>query len=208
MPSECHNHGSRFFGNSIIMHIGLFFGSFNPIHIGHLAIASYIAQFTELSKVWFVVSPHNPLKEKQTLLKDYHRLAMVKAAVENISYLNACDIEFNLPQPSYTINTLAHLEEKYPQHTFSLILGSDNLTSLHKWKNHEIIIERHKLFVYPRPEVALTAWHTHSKVQLIDAPRMDISSTFIRNLIKEGKDAQCFMPRQSWEYLDEMNFYK
>jgi len=106
-------------------------------------------------------------------------------------YLNACDIEFNLPQPSYAVNTLAHLEEKYPQHTFSLILGSDNLTSLHKWKNHEVIIERYKLFVYPRPKLALTAWHTHHQVQLIDAPRMDISSTFIRNLIKEGKDAQC-----------------
>jgi nicotinate-nucleotide adenylyltransferase len=190
------------------MHIGLFFGSFNPIHIGHLAIASYIAQFTELSQVWFVVSPHNPLKEKQTLLKEYHRLAMVNAALENIPYLKATDIEFGLPQPSYTVNTLAHLEEKYPQHTFSLILGSDNLTNFHKWKNHEVIIERYKLLVYPRPEVALTVWHTHPNVQLINAPRMDISSTFIRNVIKQGKDAQCFMPSKSWEYLDDMNFYK
>lgn len=190
------------------MQIGLFFGSFNPIHIGHLAISSYMAQFTDLSQVWFVVSPHNPLKEKKALLKDYHRLAMVKAAVENIPYLSASDIEFSLPKPSYTVNTLAHLEEKYPQHTFSLILGSDNLISFHKWKNHEVIVERHNLYIYPRPNVALTPWHTHPKVNIIEAPRMDVSSTFIRQLINEGKDAKCFMPKEAWEYLDEMNFYK
>lgn len=190
------------------MHIGLFFGSFNPIHIGHMAIASYMAQFTDLEQVWFVVSPHNPLKAKQSLLKDYHRLAMVKAAIENIPYLKASDIEFALPQPSYTINTLAHLEEKYPQHQFSLILGSDNLTSFHKWKNHDILLERHFFYVYPRPDVEPTPWHSHPKVRLIDAPRMDISSTFIRNLIPQGKDAQCFMPMHAWQYLDEMNFYR
>jgi len=131
------------------MNIGLFFGSFNPVHIGHIAIAGYLAQFTELDQVWMVVSPHNPLKEKSSLLADYHRMAMLKLAIEHTPYLKASDVEFHLPQPSYTVNTLAHLEEKYPAHRFMLILGSDNLQSFMKWKNHEVILKRYKMIVYP-----------------------------------------------------------
>lgn len=190
------------------MHIGLFFGSFNPIHNGHLAIAGYMAQFTELDQVWFVVSPHNPFKEKKSLLKGYHRLAMVNAAVEDISYLRGSDIEFGLSQPSYTINTLVHLIEKYPNDEFSLIMGSDNLVHLKKWKNYEEILKHHKIYVYPRPSHSTSDLENHSSVIITKAPLMEISSTFIRNLIAESKDACPFMPFKAWEYLDEMNFYK
>ena len=143
------------------MHIGLFFGSFNPIHVGHLSIAGYMAQFTDLDQVLFVVSPHNPLKEKKSLLKGHHRLAMVNAAIDDILYLRATDIEFSLPQPSYTVNTLVHLSEKYPQHKFSLIMGSDNLQSLDKWKNYEVILSNHSILVYPRPGSAKSAFDNH-----------------------------------------------
>jgi nicotinate-nucleotide adenylyltransferase len=190
------------------MQIGLFFGSFNPIHIGHLAIASYAAQFGELDQVWFVVSPHNPFKEKRSLLKAHHRLAMVRAAIDDISYLSVSDIELALPQPSYTINTLAHLEEKYPQHQFSLLIGSDNLAGFPKWKNHELILERHQLLVYPRVGSEPSILLKHPHVQEISAPQVEISSTFIRTSIFEGKDVRCFMPERAWLYLEKMNFYK
>ena len=191
------------------MHIGLYFGSFNPIHNGHLAVAGYMAQFTALNQVWLVVSPQNPLKEKQSLLKDHHRYAMVQRALESYSYLRVSDIEFHLPVPSFTINTLVALQEKYPQHQFSLIMGSDNLQSLHKWKNFDAILEHHHIFVYPRKGSDGGQFRNHPHVIWVaDAPEVEISSTFIREAIKNKKSAQFLMPPEAWQYAEEMHFYK
>lgn len=190
------------------MHIGLFFGSFNPIHIGHLALANYMAEFTDLEQVWFVVSPHNPLKEKASLLNQQQRLHMVNLAIEKTPFFKSSDIEFNLSQPSYTVNTLAHLIEKFPKHQFSLILGEDNLSSFTKWKNYKEILKNHKLYVYPRPNCEISELKSHTQVVLTEAPLIEISSTFIRNAIKSKKDINHFMHPDSWNYCDEMNFYK
>lgn len=191
------------------MRIGLYFGSFNPIHVGHLAIAGYFAQFTELDQVWFIVSPHNPFKEKNSLLKGHHRLAMVRAAIEDCSYLKASDVEFNLTQPSYTINTLALLKEKHPTHQFFLILGSDSLESFPKWRNAQVILEQYQLIVFPRHGHNGGELRNHPSVHWADAaPQIELSSTMIRKAISEGKDVRCFMPESAWKYLDEMNFYK
>jgi nicotinate-nucleotide adenylyltransferase len=188
---------------------GLYFGTFNPVHIGHLAIAGYMAQFTDLDQVWMVVSPHNPLKEKKSLLKDYHRLAMLKAAIEEYSYLKASDVEFHLPIPSYTVNTLAHLEEKYPAHHFSLIVGSDNLETLTKWKNHEVILDRYDLYVYPRPGHEGGLLRNHPRVHwMAEAPLLEISATFIRESVHRKKDIRFLMPEKAWEYMCEMHFYE
>lgn len=190
------------------MHIGLFFGSFNPIHIGHMAIANYMVEFTDMDQLWFVVSPHNPLKEKKNLLGQQQRLYMVNVAVEDFPKFKSSNIEFDLPQPSYTVNTLAHLKEKYPQHTFSLIIGQDNLVTFDKWKNYEEILKQFKLYVYPRPDCEKSKFDSHPNVVFTQAPMMDISSTFIRNAIKEKKDVRFFLPEKAWEYVDSMNFYK
>ena len=190
------------------MHVGLFFGSFNPIHIGHLALANYMASFTDLKAVWFVVSPHNPLKEKASLLDQNQRLHMVNLAIEDIAFFKSSDIEFKLSQPSYTINTLAHLKEKYPKHTFSLIIGEDNLQSFTKWKNYEEILKNHKLYVYPRPNVLKSELKKHPQIVMTEAPIMEISSTFIRNAIKNSKNISFFMHPKSWQYCEEMSFYK
>lgn len=190
------------------MQVGLFFGSFNPIHIGHMALANYMLAYTEMDEVWFVISPHNPLKEKTSLLNQNQRLFMVNAAVEDFPKFKASTIEFNLSQPSYTINTLAHLKEKYPKHEFSLIIGQDNLQNFHKWKNHEEILARHKLYVYPRPNCSKSQFDSHPNVVLTEAPLMDVSSTFIRNAIKDKKDVRFFVPEKVWEYIDSMNLYK
>jgi nicotinate-nucleotide adenylyltransferase len=188
--------------------IGLFFGSFNPIHIGHLAIANYFAEFTDLQQIWFVISPHNPLKEKKSLLAQHHRLYMVNLAIEDFPKFKSCDIEFHLPQPSYTVHTLAHLKEKYPQHHFNLILGQDNLATFHKWKNYEYILEHHQLFVYPRPSAKPSPFDNHPNVIFTQAPLIEISSTFIRNAIKQKKDVRFFLHPKVWQHIDEMNFYK
>lgn len=169
-----------------------------------------MVEFSELDEVWLVVTPHNPFKKKKTLLEDYHRLEMVFRATENYFNLKPSNIEFNLPQPNYTVNTLAHLEEKYPDKDFALLIGEDNLKSFHKWKNHEVILERHQIYVYPRitdktPETAL---YKHEKVKKIDAPIMEISSSFIRKAIKEGKNIEPLLSEKVWQYIDEMNFYK
>ena len=192
------------------MKVGLFFGSFNPIHIGHLVIANHLVEYSDLDQVWFVVTPHNPFKKKSTLLDNYQRLEMVYRATKDYTKIKPCDIEFNLPKPNYTINTLVHLQEKYPKHEFALIMGEDNLKSFHKWKNYELILENHNIFVYPRvPEnTEGTELSKHKKVHPINAPIMELSSTFIRNAIKEGKNVQPMLPQYVWEYLDEMNFYK
>ena len=190
------------------MHIGLFFGSFNPVHVGHMVLANYMVEFTDIEKVWFVVSPHNPLKNKKSLLDQNQRLHMVNLAIGDSDLFKSNNIEFGLSQPSYTINTLAHLNEKYPQHTFSLIIGQDNLSSFHKWKNYEEIIKQYKLYVYPRPNVEASDLDLHKNVVMTNAPLIEISSTFIRNALLEKKNVSCFVPAPVWNYMDEMSFYK
>lgn len=192
------------------MKVGLFFGTFNPIHIGHIIIANYMAEFSDLDEVWFVITPLSPFKKKSSLLSNHHRLALANIAVEDFPKLKTSDIEFKLPEPNYTINTLIHIEEKYPNHEFSLIMGEDNLNGFHKWKNYEAILENYHLYVYPRisegeTEVALLE---HSKVHQVDAPIVQISATFIRKAIKEKKDISAMLLPNVWQYIDEMNFYK
>ena len=192
------------------MKIGLYFGTFNPIHVGHLTIANHMAEYSDLDQVWFVVTPHNPFKKKSSLLDNNHRFQMVDRAVEDYPKLSVSDIEFKLPQPNYTINTLTHLEEKYPDYEFALIMGEDNLKSFHKWKNYELILERYHIYVYPRISDGIieTQFDNHSKIHKVDAPIMELSSTFIRKAIKEGKNIRPMLPEHVWSYLDEMNFHK
>lgn len=192
------------------MKIGLYFGTFNPIHVGHLTIANHLAEYSDLEKIWFVVTPHNPFKKKSTLLDNRQRYEMVYRATESYTTLEPSDIEFNLPQPNYTINTLTYLQEKYPQHEFALIMGEDNLKSFHKWKNYELILEHHDIYVYPRISegVVESQFDNHPKIHKVDAPIIELSSTFIRKSIQEGKNVRPMLPEGVWQYLDEMNFYK
>ena len=192
------------------MKIGLYFGTFNPIHVGHLVIANHMVEFSDLDQVWFVVTPHSPFKKKSSLLDNNHRYQMVSRAIENYPKLKVSDIEFKLPQPNYTINTLTHLQEKYPTKEFSIIMGEDNLKSFHKWKNFNIILENHHVYVYPRISEGKieSQFKDHKKVHRIDSPIMEISSTFIRKSIKAGKNIRPLLPEHVWIYLDEMNFYK
>jgi len=190
--------------------IGLYFGTFNPIHVGHLIIANYMVTHSDLDEVWMVVTPHNPHKKKKTLLDNHHRLAMVRVALEEYPKLKASTIEFDLPQPNYTVNTLAHLKEKYPHQDFCLIMGEDNLKSFHKWKNYELILERYAIYVYPRISTGTveSQFEGHKKITKVAAPILELSSTFIRNSIKNGKDIRPMLPQNVWEYLSEMNFYR
>ncbi len=190
--------------------IGLYFGTFNPIHIGHLAIANHMAEFSDLDEIWMVVTPHNPFKKKNSLLDDHHRYEMVYRATESYPKLKPSDVEFKLPQPNYTINTLAHLQELYPEYQFNLIMGEDNLKSFHKWKNYDVILENHDIYVYPRiaEGVVENQFKEHPKIHRIDAPIIEISSTFIRKSIAEGKNIRPLLPKEVWLYIDEMNFYK
>jgi nicotinate-nucleotide adenylyltransferase len=194
--------------------IGLYFGSFNPIHIGHIAIAGYMTEFAGLDQVWFVVSPHNPLKKKETLLADHHRLYMVQLAIGDNLRLKASDIEFKLPVPSYTIDTLTYLKEKYPKSEFCLVMGEDNLYTLHKWKNADELINTYPIYVYPRPEsskpssILLDQIINKADIHNVNAPLMDISGTFIRNGINNGKDMSYFLPPAVWKYIKEMHFYE
>lgn len=187
--------------------IGLYFGSFNPIHIGHMAIANYMLEFTDLDKVWFVISPHNPLKEKKSLLADYHRLEMVHQALEDEYKMKASNIEFNMPQPSYTIDTLTWLDEKYPDKEFIVIMGGDSIESIHKWKNYEALLEEYKIYVYARPG-AKHDRQLHEHIKIFHAPQMEISASFIRNSIKDGKNIRYFLPKKVWDYIQEMHFYE
>ena len=192
------------------MKIGLYFGSFNPIHIGHLIIANQLVENSDLDQIWFVVTPHNPFKKKSTLLDNHHRLEMVYLATKDYETLKESDIEFNLPQPNYTVNTLAYLTEKYPEKEFSLIMGEDNLKSFHKWKNYQVILDHHNIYVYPRISEGKveTQFDNHPKIHHVEAPIMEISSTLIRNSIKAGKNIKPLLPEHVWSYLDEMNFYR
>ncbi|EAQ39746.1 nicotinate-nucleotide adenylyltransferase [Dokdonia sp. MED134] len=192
------------------MKIGLYFGTFNPIHIGHLAIANHMAEYSDLDKIWMVITPHNPFKKKSSLLNNHHRYQMVMEAVEHYDKIEPSNIEFDLPQPNYTVYTLAHLEEKYPQHEFCLIMGEDNLKSLHKWKNYDVILERHDIYVYPRISEGTveTQFDNHPKIHKVDAPIMEISSTMIRKGIKEGKNIRPLLPPEVYTFIDEMSFYR
>jgi nicotinate-nucleotide adenylyltransferase len=192
------------------MKIGLYFGTFNPIHIGHLIIANHIAEHSELDQVWMVVTPHNPHKQKSSLLDDYHRLHMVHLATEDFPKIKPSDIEFKLTQPNYTVNTLAHLQEKFPKYEFSLIMGEDNLYSLHKWKNYETILANHTIYVFPRlfEKTNGNQFLNHPKIKLINAPIIELSSTFIRENIKLGKNVAPMLPYKVAEYVEHNLFYK
>lgn len=191
--------------------VGLYFGTFNPIHIGHLVIANHMVEFSDLDEVWFVVTPQSPFKTKKTLLDNHQRFEMVYEATKEYENLKPSNIEFNLPQPNYTINTLVHLNEKYPKgYEFSLIMGEDNLKGLHKWKNYETILELHNLYVYPRISEGTIEhqFKEHNKITRVNAPIMEISSTFIRREHKNGKNIKPLLPPEVWKYMDEMNFYR
>ena len=189
------------------MKIGLFFGSFNPMHIGHKIIASYMAKFSDLAKIMFIVSPQNPLKKKQSLLDQHYRLKIIKMEVEGSSKFQVSDIEFSMPQPSYTIDTLVRLKEKNPKIEYSLIMGADNFQNFHKWKNYQQILEDYSIYVFPRSGFEINGIHKNIDI-VKDVPKMEISATFIRNSIKGGKDVSCLMPEKAWKYTDKMNFYK
>jgi nicotinate-nucleotide adenylyltransferase len=197
------------------MKTGLFFGSFNPVHIGHTAIANYFVEYAGLREVWFVVSPHNPLKERTTLLPEYHRLELVRLALEDDPRFRASDIEFRLPKPSYTIDTLAYLTEKYPKREFVLIMGADNLVTLHKWKNFEELVRRYEIVVYPRKGSETATLHPslgkllpQARITVTRAPEMEISSSFLRHAINEGKDMRFFFREPVWKYIQDMHFYE
>ena len=191
--------------------VGLFFGTFNPVHIGHLVIANHMVEFSDLDEVWFVITPQSPFKTKQSLLDNHHRYQMVYEAVDGYPYLKPSRIEFELPQPNYTVDTLVHLQEQYgEEYVFSLIMGEDNLKSFHKWKNYETILEHYSLYVYPRISKGDIAhqFKEHPKINWVDAPIMEISSTFIRKEHKNGKNVKPLLPAPVWKYMDEMNFYR
>lgn len=187
---------------------GLFFGSFNPIHTGHLIMANYMAGFTPLDEVWLVVSPQNPLKDKNGLGNVYDRLEMTKIAVENAPQLRVSDIELHLPCPSYTIDTLAHLSEKYPEREFALIMGGDNIHSFKKWKNYEVILKNYPVYVYPRPGYDISEWQNYPGITITDTPLMEISSSFIRKAFKEKKNIQFFVPDRVLAFMESKNMYR
>jgi nicotinate-nucleotide adenylyltransferase len=190
------------------MKIGLLFGSFNPVHIGHLIIANYMANHTDLDKVWLVVSPQNPFKKYGDLINTYDRLEMARLATENSDNISVSDIELTLPQPSYTIDTLTHLKEKYPQHEFAIIMGSDNLVSLHKWKNYKLILRDYQIYVYPRPGYENTDLATHPSVHITMTPLMELSASFIRKSIAENKNVQYFVPDAVLKFMDAKGLYR
>ena len=186
----------------------LFFGSFNPIHTGHLIIANYFLEYADIAELWFVVSPQNPFKERDNLLADHHRYALVKLAIEDEPRFRVSDIEFKMPKPSYTIDTLTWLQEKYPDREFTLIIGSDQLPSFHKWKNFEQILDYYQLYVYPRPKADNGEYSDHPKVKRFEAPLMDISSSFIRDALKQKKEVRYFLPPGVFDYIRDMHFYE
>ena len=191
------------------MKIGLYPGSFNPVHIGHMVIAGYMAEFTDLDEVWMVVSPRNPLKMTLDMLQDYHRLQLVKLAIGDNKKIKASDVEFKLSKPSYTINTVHYLKEKFPADEFVLILGEDNLSTFDQWKNYEEILQMCMLYVYPRLNVGTTKFHIHPKIKLIkEVPVMEISSTFIRESIHNKKDVRYMLAEEVWDQIEELRFYQ
>ena len=188
--------------------IGLFFGSFNPVHVGHMIVADYMLSNTDLDQVWMVVSPHNPHKKKKSLAKDYDRLHLVRLAIGDYSKIKASNIEFDLPKPSYTVDTLAYLTEKYPEDEFILLMGGDNLSTFHKWKNYEVILKKHNIYVYTRPNYELGDLKEHERVSIFDAPQLHISASYIRNCIKEGKSIRFMVPQEVYEYINGSTLYR
>ncbi|MBP5548254.1 MAG: nicotinate-nucleotide adenylyltransferase [Bacteroidales bacterium] len=189
-------------------HVGLFFGSFNPIHVGHLIVANSMLQLSDIDEVWFVLSPQNPFKERKTLLADHHRMQMLRIAIDDNYSMRACDAELHLPIPSYTVVTLTHLTEKYPDKRFSLIIGGDNLENFRQWRNYEYILEHYDLYVYPRPGSEPGDLARHPHVHLIDVPKIDISSSYIRQQIAEGHPPKYLLTEPVFQYLTEMHFYE
>ncbi len=190
------------------MKTGLFFGSFNPVHIGHLIIANFMATQTELQEIWMVVSPQNPFKNKKSLAKDHDRLHLVRLAIGDNLRIKASDIEFGLPKPSYTVDTLTYLKEKFPEKEFALIMGGDNLGSFHKWKNYEQILSNHEIYVYKRPQYELGDLVDHPNITIVEAPLMQISASYIRQCIKDGKSIQYLVPDPVFEYISNTAIYR
>lgn len=188
--------------------VGLFFGSFNPVHVGHMIIANFMATQTDLEEVWMVVSPHNPLKPKKSLARDHDRLHLVRLAIGDNPKIKASDIEFSLPQPSYTVDTLSYLKEKYPNQEFALIMGGDNLATLHKWKNYELLLRDHEIFVYQRPSHDLGELQQHPSIKIVEAPLMQISASYIRKCLKAGRSVQYLVPDAVYQYLEEVAVYR
>jgi len=188
--------------------IGLFFGSFNPVHIGHMIIANFMVENSDLDQMWMVVTPHNPHKEKKSLARDRDRLHLVNLAIGKNVNIKASDIEFGLEKPSYTVDTLAYLKEKHPHHTFSLIMGGDNLGTFHKWKNYKTILANHHIYVYRRPGYDLGDLQEHENISILEAPLLTISASYIRKQIKEGKSIQYLVPERVWEYIDGSSMYR
>jgi len=190
------------------MKIGLYFGTFNPIHVGHLIIANHLAEYTDLEQIWMVVTPHNPLKQKSTLLDDYHRLHLVRLATEDYPKIKPSDVEFKLPQPNYTVNTLAYLHEKYPTHQFAIIMGSDSFENLSKWKNYEFILQHCPIFVYRRPGHEVINNFTQGSITIMDAPLLQISATHIRNNIRHGKSIRYLVPDKVLQEIERNGHYR
>lgn len=189
------------------MKIGLYFGSFNPVHNGHLIIAKHILNSTDIRQVWFIVSPHNPLKKSSQLLNEYHRLHLVQIAIDDEYDLKVSNVEFGLPKPSYTIDTLTHLSEKYPGHSFSVIMGSDSFCNIEKWKNYKNLLSHYQLVIYKRPGFEITQTHD-ARLTMLDAPLLEISSTHIRELIKKRKSIRYLVPDVVKNEIERNNYYR
>ncbi|HUQ64818.1 MAG TPA: nicotinate (nicotinamide) nucleotide adenylyltransferase [Flavitalea sp.] len=190
------------------MKVGLYFGSFNPIHNGHLIIATYILQNTPIEQVWFVISPQNPLKKSSTLLNEYHRLYLVQVSIEDEPALKASDIEFRLPRPSYTIDTLAYFTEKFPTYDFSVIMGSDSYQNLPEWKNYKQLLSNYAVFVYERPGFKVEIFYENAQVNFLKAPLLEISSTYIRKIIREGKSIRYLVPEKVRLEIEQNRYYR
>ncbi|MCH8330213.1 MAG: nicotinate-nucleotide adenylyltransferase [Bacteroidetes bacterium] len=189
------------------MRIGLFFGTYNPVHTGHLIIANYMVEYTDIDQLWFIISPHNPLKDKKTLLNKKQRLYMVNVAVEDNYKLLTSRVEFDLPQPSYTIDTLTYLKEQHPDHSFVLIMGSDNLETLPRWKNYEVLLDNYDIYVYNRAG-SDNALKDHSHVKFFDVHLINISASYLRNAIKEGRSVRYLIPDKALQYIEDLGLYK
>ena len=190
------------------MNVGLFFGSYNPIHTGHLTIANTMAHADGVEQVWFVVSPQNPFKKRSTLLHEFDRMDMVNQAIFDNYKLRASDVEFSMPKPSYTIDTLTYLDSKYQDKEFSLILGEDNLSHFHKWKNSDVLLDNYSLYIYPRPKAQPSALLSHPNIQLVEAPMIDISATFIRKCIQNGFSVKYLVHDAVERIISAKNFYR
>ena len=190
------------------MKIGLYFGSFNPVHVGHMIIANYMVNYSDMDALWMVLSPHNPLKKKSTLANDYDRLHLLNLAIGDHDKIRSSDIEFKLPKPSYTIDTMTYLEEKYPDKEFALIMGGDNLATFHKWKNYELLLEKYQIYIYKRPNNELNELVEHKSITVCEAPLLEISSSKIRKMIKEKKSIRYLVPDKVYEYLRDYPVYE